>query len=102
MEMYPMTKIRKLLTTGAVAAMLGVGALATTSTGAEARTVCNRYGDCWHERDRYDYPATLGVRFYNDSWRNRHWRGRDHYRSYHWRDHREGRGYWRNGIWITF
>lgn len=88
--------IRNLLTTGAVAALLGIGALAATSTSADARTVCNRFGDCWHERDRYDYPATLGVRFYNDAWRLHHRNG------YHWRDHHEGRGYWRNGLWITF
>ncbi len=98
-----MTKIRKLMTTGAVAAMLGIGALAATTTAAEARTVCNRYGDCWHEYgDRYDYPPTLGVRFYGDSWRHRSWHDRDHYGRYHWRDRHDGRGYWRNGIWITF
>ena len=98
--------IRKLMTTGAVAALLGIGAIAATSTAAEARTVCNRYGDCWHESNRYDYPARLGVRFYGDDWRDRHhwdrddWRWR--HRHYYWREHHEGRGYWRNGIWITF
>ena len=91
-----MTNLRKLMTTGAVAAMLGIGALAATTTAAEARTVCNRFGDCWQERDRYDYPPTLGVRFYNDSWRFHHRHG------YRWRDHHEGRGYYRNGLWITF
>ncbi|MEI9884994.1 MAG: hypothetical protein WDN08_00605 [Rhizomicrobium sp.] len=92
-----MTKIRKLMTTGAVAAMLGIGALAATTTAAEARTVCNRYGDCWRTTGRYSYPSALGVRFYNDNYR---WR--NHYRNHHWRGHRDGRGYWRNGLWITF
>ena len=88
--------IRKIMTTGAVAALLGIGALAATSTAASAYTVCNRYGDCWNERTRYNYPSTLGVRFYGDDWRNRHRGG------YHWRDHHDGHGYYRNGLWITF
>ena len=100
-----MTNLRKLMTTGAVAAMLGIGALAATTTAAEARTVCNRFGDCWNVNDNYDYPATLGVRFYGDNWRDR-WHGRDDWRyghrHYHWRGDHDGRGYWRNGLWITF
>ncbi len=94
--------IRKLMATGAVAAVLGIGALAATSTAADARTVCNRYGDCWQETVRYNYPATLGVRYYNDDWRHRAWHDSDHYDRYRWREHHEGRGYWRNGLWITF
>jgi hypothetical protein len=35
------------------------------------------------------------VVIHDDNWR---WRDRDHYR---WREH-EGRGYWRNGIWLSF
>ena len=87
--------IRKLMTTGAVAAVLGIGALAATTTAAEARIACNRFGDCWHVNDRYDYPATLGVRFYDDNWRY-------HHRGYHWLGDHDGRGYWRNGLWVTF
>ncbi|HEX4301801.1 MAG TPA: hypothetical protein VHZ78_03350 [Rhizomicrobium sp.] len=94
--------IRKLMATGAVAAVLGIGALAATTTVAEARTVCSRFGDCWQETTRYDYPATLGVRFYNDSWRHDRWHDRDSWNRYHWRDHHDGRGYWRDGVWITF
>jgi hypothetical protein len=96
METFPMTTVRKLMTTGAVAAIIGAGALAVTTTAADARTVCNRFGDCWQESVRYHYPAALGVRFYNDDWR---WR---HHGGYHWRDRHDGRGYWRNGVWITF
>ena len=88
--------IRKLMTTGAVAALLGIGALAATSTAADARTVCNRFGDCWTDDGSYTYPDAIGVRFYGDDWRNHHHHG------YHWRDHHDGRGYWRNGIWVTF
>ena len=87
--------IRKLMTTGAVSALLGIGALAASSSAADARIVCNRFHDCWHESDRYDYPATLGVQFHSDGWR---W----HRYGYHWRHHHDGRGYWRNGVWITF
>ncbi|HEY4943905.1 MAG TPA: hypothetical protein VII56_20925 [Rhizomicrobium sp.] len=92
-----MTMIRKLLTTGAIAGLVGIGALAATSTAASARTVCNRDGDCWHESgDRYQYPATFGVRFHNDSWH------RSHHDRNHWRDNHEGRGYYRQGLWVTF
>jgi len=87
--------IRKLMTTGAVAAVLGIGALAATTTVAQARIACNRFGDCWHVTDRYDYPARLGVRFYGDDWRRNH-------HGYHWRGDHDGRGYWRNGLWVTF
>jgi hypothetical protein len=91
-----MSKFRNLLTTGAVAALLGVGAAAVSATPADARVVCNRWGDCWHERGYYHYPRGLGVRFYGDEWR---WR---HRHDYHWREHHDGRGYWRNGVWIAF
>ncbi len=87
--------IRKLMTTGAVAALLGIGAIAATTTAAEARIACNRFGDCWHANDSYTYPGTLGVRYYGDNWRL-------HHRGYHWRNDHEGRGYWRNGLWVTF
>ena len=40
-------------------------------------------------------PPRAGIVVHDDNWR---WRGRDHYR---WREH-EGRGYWRNGIWLNF
>ncbi len=86
--------IRKLMTTGAVAALLGIGAIAATTTAADARIACNRFGDCWHVNDNYTYPGTLGVRFYDDNWRL--------HRGYHLRGDHEGRGYWRNGLWVTF
>ena len=59
------------------------------------RNRVQRAGDCWHARDHYDYAPRFGVVVHDDNWR---WRDRDHYR---WREH-DGRGYWRNGIWLSF
>lgn len=103
-----MTILRKFLATGAIAAVVGVGALAVTSTAASARTVCNSDGDCWHESTQYEYPTTLGVRFYGDDYRTAHHdlerandmdRAKDHYT---WRENHDGRGYYRQGLWVTF
>ena len=41
-----MNRLRKILTTGAIASMISVGALAATTTEAGAYTACNRYGEC--------------------------------------------------------
>jgi hypothetical protein len=90
-----MKNFEKYLATAGIAALLGAGAIVATSAPASAEIVCNRHGDCWHVRDRYDYRPEFGVVVHPDNWR---WRGRDHYR---WREH-EGRGYWRNGIWLSF
>ncbi len=85
-------KIRTLVLGAAVAA----GAIATMAAPASARVVCNRYGDCWHVTDRYDYRPAFGLVVHDDNWR---WR---HHERYRWREH-AGRGYWgRNGVWITF
>lgn len=103
-----MTNVRNFLTTGAVAALIGAGALAATSSAASARTVCNTDGDCWHESTQYDYPASAGVRYYGDDYRTTHHdlerandsdRAPDHYT---WRDNHDGRGYYRQGLWVTF
>lgn len=48
-----------------------------------------------HVRDRYAYHAEYGIVIHPDNWR---WRRHEHYV---WHEH-EGRGYWHNGIWITF
>jgi hypothetical protein len=103
-----MMYIRKLATTGAVAALIGVGALAAASSAASARTVCNSDGDCWHESTQYEYPSTLGVRFYGDDYRTTHhdWErtnDNDHAMNHFtWRDTHDGRGYYRHGLWVTF
>ena len=100
-----MTRIGKLLTYGAVTAAVTVSGLAAISTAASAHVVCNRAGDCWSTHTRYNYPSSLGIRFYsdryaNERYRNRHWHG-DHH---NWRDehHDRDRGYYRDGAWITF
>jgi len=90
------TKMKKLMIQGAVAAVIGFAALAGTATTASAYVVCNRSGDCWHTSERYRYRPHFGVVVHDDNWR---WRDRD--RHYRWREH-SGRGYWRNGIWLTF
>jgi hypothetical protein len=101
-------KIRKLVTTSAIAALLGIGAIAVSATTASARTVCNNDGDCWHESTQYEYPTTLGFRFFGDDYRATH---HDHERAndadrnhdhYSWRENHDGRGYYRNGVWVTF
>jgi hypothetical protein len=83
-------KIRTLF----LGAMVGAGALAATAGSASAYIACNGRGDCWHTTERYAYRPAFGITVHDDGWK---WRG-GHYR---WREH-EGRGYWRNGVWITF
>ena len=84
-------KIRTLV----LSAVVSAGALTAMTGTASAYVACNRAGDCWHTRERYDYRPHFGVRVYDDNWR---WRNHDRYR---WREH-EGRGYWRRGVWVTF
>ncbi|HEY1752218.1 MAG TPA: hypothetical protein VGG29_13230 [Caulobacteraceae bacterium] len=83
----------KILTQSLIAAVAaaGVGAVAVP---ASADVVCNG-NTCWHTHDHYNYRPEFGVVVHPDHWR---WSHHDHYR---WREH-EGRGYWRNGVWITF
>lgn len=80
--------------------LAGVSALMGLATSASAYIVCNDYGDCWHAENRYRAP---GIRFeyHPDDWYfHRTWSDRDRYR---WRsEYRRDRGYWRNGVWITF
>jgi hypothetical protein len=77
--------------------LAAAGALALTATTASAEIVCNSEGDCWHARERHVYRPEFGVKVYPDEWR---WAESDSKR-YRWREH-DGRGYWRNGIWIEF
>src|SRR5579871_5442952 len=85
----------KYLATAGVAAVMGAATLAVTSVPASAEIICNRRGDCWHAREHYDYRPEFGITVHPDDWS---WRRHEHYR---WREH-EGRGYWRNGVWLTF
>lgn len=86
-----MTRIGKLLTQSAIAALIGVGAIATTATTASAYTVCNRYGDCWQTTHRYHFPIHLSVRYRDGS--DNYWR--HHHHGYRWHDE----GYRDNGYW---
>ena len=90
----------KLLSGAVIAGLLSLGGLAASTVAASAYIVCDRDGDdCWHSDRRYQPP---GIRFdfHPDDWYfHRTWEGDRR----HWRgDYHEGRGYWRNGVWITF
>jgi hypothetical protein len=73
----------------------GACALAMTATAASAEIVCNRDGDCWHIKTRHHYKPEFHLEIHPDSWK---WHDG---KRYHWREH-DGRGYWRNGVWIQF
>lgn len=84
----------------AAAALLGLGIMAVSAGTASADVVCNREGDCWHVDHRYHYGPDVRVVVHPDNWYfHRDW---DHDHDYHWRGHHEGRGYWRDGVWVTF
>jgi hypothetical protein len=88
---------RTFLFSGAVA-LLGLAGLAASTTQASAYIACNHDGDCWHTDSRVRAP---GVTFdwHPDSWYfQQHW---DADKNRHFRDYHEGRGYYRNGVWIT-
>jgi len=81
-----------------VAAVAAFALLAGTSA-AQAYIACNHEGDCWHTEAHISVPG-LTFEYHPDDWYfHRHW---DSEREHHWRDYHEGRGYWRNGVWITF
>ena len=85
----------KFLLVASAMATLVVGA-----TAASADIACNREGDCWHTDTRYNPPGVSRFDYHPDDWYfHRHWQAE---REHHWRDYHEGRGYWRNGVWVTF
>ena len=79
----------------ALAALLGIGAMASTVSSASAAIACNGEGQCWHVRRPYAYAPAYGVIVHPDGWR---WGPGEHYA---WREH-PGRGYWRSGVWVRF
>ena len=83
------------LVTAGLAALVGLGGLSFAASTASAAIVCNAAGDCWHVKDKYDYPPAAQLHVYGDDWK---WGADQHYK---WREH-EGRGYWKGGVWITF
>ena len=82
------------LSAAAIAAVIGVGALAAGSS-ASARVVCNAEGDCWHVDNRVAYPHVV-LQSHPDDWYF-HQKWDDHH---HWRDAHEGRGYYEHGVWV--
>lgn len=87
-------KLKTLLLAGG----LSLSALVAVASPASAYVVCNRDGDCWHTDRRVTVPGVT-FSYHPDDWYfHQHW---DADRDRHWHDYHEGRGYWRNGVWIT-
>jgi hypothetical protein len=85
----------KLALKTALVAALAAGGLSLAATGASAEIVCNSDNQCWHVHGHYNYQPEWGVTVHPNNWA---WGPTDHYT---WHEH-HGRGYWRNGVWITF
>jgi hypothetical protein len=96
-------RLSRLIPAMAIASLAFCGTMSVLIRPATAEIVCDRDGDdCWHVDHHYDRPPP-GVHFeyHPDGWYFRHDWDRD--RDHHWRHERqEHRGYWRNGLWITF
>ncbi|HEY3800112.1 MAG TPA: hypothetical protein VGL58_17320 [Caulobacteraceae bacterium] len=78
----------------AIAAAVAAGSLGMAGA-ASANVVCNGV-ECWHVHNRFDYPTGVGVTIHDNAWGYRHHNG------YQWRHDRFDRGYYRNGVWISF
>ncbi len=93
--------IKTIISSVAMASVLGLGGVAVTAAPASAYVACNAAGECWHVDKRYTYAPAVGVIVHHpDDWYfHRDW-AHDH--TYQWREHHEGRGYYRNGVWVTF
>ena len=93
-----MRRLNSHLKSGALAAVVAIGALAATATTANAYIACNRAGECWRVANRVVYPANLRVVIYPDTWRKAHPRAR-------WladRPDKDDRGYYDRGVWRKF
>ena len=86
--------MKKILVSAALSAIFAGGAMVALTAPASAAIVCNRAHECWHTTEAYHYKPAFGVTVHPDTWkfRGKGWTFREH----------EGRGYWRNGVWITF
>lgn len=86
-----------------VTAGLALSAIAVSAQPAAARVVCNAYGDCWHVDANYDYgryDRGFHPQWHDDDWYfHQRW---DNDRDHHWRDYHDGRGYYKNGVWLSF
>jgi hypothetical protein len=86
--------IKSLLRGGAMS-VLAATAIVASATSASAYIACNRWHQCWHVRTQYDYPTTVGIQVYPDTWR---WSGP----GWRWAADRDDRGYWWRGHWRRF
>ena len=88
--------IKKLLFASTGATLLGAVALAAGATGANAYVACNRDGgDCWHTDKKVSAPGAK-FDYHPDDWYfHQHWDADRHFRDYH-----EGRGYYKDGVWV--
>jgi hypothetical protein len=77
----------------ATASLAILGLVAVTAT-ASAAVVCNDDGDCWRSKERLAYPPEARVHIYGDDYAIGP--------KYHMREAREGHGYYRGGVWVTF
>ena len=95
-----MTRVTKFLTQSAIAAIIGMSAVAATATAASAYVVCNRYGDCWQTSQRYHFPIHLGVRYQDGS--DNYWHR--HHQGHRWHDdNNRDNGYWdRDRSWHNY
>jgi hypothetical protein len=93
-----MRSFKAILAGLAAVSTLGLGMAAVGGGPASAYVACNAAGECWHADGRAHYDHGLGIVTHPDDWYfHQHWD--DHRR---WHDYHDGRGYWRNGVWITF
>ena len=96
-------QLKKTLLAASAAAIVGAVGLMAVAQPASARVVCNSYGDCWHTDARYDYnryDRDQRPVYHNDDWYfHQHW---DNDKDHHFRESHDGRGYYKNGIWLTF
>lgn len=80
-------------------AAVAATAIFVAAAPSKADVVCNSDGDCWHVAKHYTtYPASLGVTFYPDTWREEH----VHDTHYHWYDRDDDSGYYLRGEWHAF
>jgi hypothetical protein len=92
-------ELKKKLFAVAASAALSVVALASVSQPAAARVVCNDSGDCWHTDDNAPrYGSEVHAQYHPDDWYfHQHW---DADKEHHYRDYHEGRGYYKDGVWV--
>ena len=96
-------QLKNTLFAAATFVSLGLGGAVLLANPAAARVVCNSYGDCWHTETRYNYDRYdrgQHAQWHNDDWYfHQRWND-DH--EHHYRDYHEGRGYYKDGVWLTF